>query len=347
LEKTTRVVADDAFREFLSLAGQSGPLTKQPTNYGRKPIVAKALMATQSQIEETYNYMDQVFRAAYGEDADVSGAMFNGDFALSLEQAQHAKHEYILTHLSVGPGKRVLDIGCGWGPLLRALQQHGATGLGITLSTKQAEACRRNGLDARVSDWKHSDRASLGQFDAIAGVGSLEAFCSKEEFLEGKQNEIYSRFFAFCHQLLRPGGRLFIQTMTWGKNAPSLHDISLEADKTSNEYIVALTEKFYPGCWLPSGESQIIDCASPYFKVVSSNSGRLDYMETIRQWNRRLRLNFSILIAMLRTLRYFLIDRNFRFKLMSLVQGCQYECFKREIMDHHRMVFERIGAADD
>jgi cyclopropane-fatty-acyl-phospholipid synthase len=187
----------------------------------------------------------------------------------------------------------------------------------------------------------------LGQFDAIAGVGSLEAFCSKEEFLEGKQNEIYSRFFAFCHQLLRPGGRLFIQTMTWGKNAPSLNDISLEADKTSNEYIVALTEKFYPGCWLPSGESQIIDCASPYFKVVSSNSGRLDYMETIRQWNRRLRLNFSILIAMLRTLRYFLIDRNFRFKLMSLVQGCQYECFKREIMDHHRMVFERIGAADD
>jgi cyclopropane-fatty-acyl-phospholipid synthase len=322
-------------------------LAKQPAYYALNTIASEVLMATQSQIEETYNYMDEVFRAAYGEDADVSGAMFNGDFSLSLEQAQHAKHQYILTHLGVGPGKRVLDIGCGWGPMLRALQQHGATGLGITLSTKQAEACRRNGLDARVSDWKHMDLASLGKFDAIAGVGSLEAFCSKEEFLEGKQNEIYSRFFAFCHQLLRPGGRLYIQTMTWGKNAPSLNDISLEADKTSAEYVVALTEKFYPGCWLPSGESQIIECASPYFKVVSSNSGRLDYMETIRRWNRRLRLNFSILIAMLRTLRYFLIDRNFRFKLMSLVKGCQYECFKREIMDHHRMVFERIGAADD
>ena len=111
-------------------------------------------------IEKTYNYMDEVFRAAYGEDADITCAMFNGDFSVSLEQAQHAKHEYILTRLRVGSGKRVLDIGCGWGPMLRALQQQGATGLGITLSTKQAEACWRNGLDARVSDWKHTDRAS-------------------------------------------------------------------------------------------------------------------------------------------------------------------------------------------
>jgi cyclopropane-fatty-acyl-phospholipid synthase len=347
LEETTQVVAGDAFRDLPSLVGQSGPLTKPPTYYCRKTIVSKVPMATQSQVEETYNYMDEVFRAAYGENADITGAMFNGDFSLSLEQAQHAKHQYILTQLGVGPNDRVLDVGCGWGPMLRALRRHGATGLGITLSTKQAKACRRNGLDARVSDWKHTDRASLGKFEAIVGVGSLEAFCSKEEFLEGKQNEIYSRFFAFCHELLRPGGRLYIQTMTWGKNAPSLNDISLEADKTTDEYMVALTEKFYPGSWLPSGESQIIDCASPYFKVVSSNSGRLDYIETIRQWNRRLRLNFSILIAMLRTLRYFLIDRNFRFKLMSLVRGCQYECFKREIMDHRRMVFERIEAADD
>jgi cyclopropane-fatty-acyl-phospholipid synthase len=347
LQETRRVVPGDVFRDPLSLIGQSGRFTKQARYFGRKSIVSKVLMATQSQIEETYNYMDQVFRVAYGEDADVSGAMFNGDFSLSLEQAQDAKHQYILTHLGVRPDDRVLDIGCGWGPMLRTLQQHGATGLGITLSTKQAEACRRNGLDAHVSDWKHMDVATLGTFDAIAGVGSLEAFCSKEEFLAGKQNEIYTRFFAFCHHLLRPGGRLFIQTMTWGKNAPALNDISLNADKNSNEYVVALTEKFYPGCWLPSGENQIIECASPYFKVVSSNSGRLDYMETIRRWNTRLRLNFSILIAMLRTLRYFLIDRNFRFKLMSLVKGCQYECFKREIMDHHRMVFERIGAGDD
>lgn len=299
-------------------------------------------MAIRSQIEETYNYMDKVFRAAYGEDADVSGAMFNGDFSLSLQQAQDAKHQYILNHLKVAPGNRVLDIGCGWGPMLRALQQRGATGSGITLSTKQAEACRRNGLDARVADWKDLDPASLGKFDAIAAVGSLEAFCSREEFDEGKQNEIYRRFFKFCHDLLPARGRIFVQTMTWGKAAPKPGDISLKADKNSNQYIVALTEKFYPGSWLPYGEGQIIDCASPCFKMISSNSGRLDYLETIRRWNKRLKPTFSISVAMLRTLPYFLIDRNFRFKLMSLARGCQYECFEREIMDHQRMVFEKI-----
>jgi cyclopropane-fatty-acyl-phospholipid synthase len=299
-------------------------------------------MATRSQIEETYNYMDQVFRTAYGQHADCTGAMFNGDFSLSLEQAQHAKHEYILSHLGVGPGKRVLDIGCGWGPMLNALRQHGASAIGMTLSTKQADACRRDGLEARIADWKETDPAMLGKFDAVVSVGSLEAFCSKEEFLEGKQNEIYTQFFRFCHELLQTGGRLYVQTMTWGKGAPPTDAISLAADRNSNQYIVALTEKFYPGSWLPSGESQIVECAKPYFKLVSSNSGRLDYMETIRRWNERLKLTFSISVAMLRTLRYFLIDRNFRFKLMSLIRGCQYECFAREIMDHQRMVFERI-----
>jgi cyclopropane-fatty-acyl-phospholipid synthase len=304
-------------------------------------------MATQSQIEETYNYMDEVFRITYGEDADVSGAMFNGDFSLTLEQAQHAKHEYILTNLGVELGQHVLDLGCGWGPMLRALQQRGASAIGITLSTKQAEACRRNGLDARVADWKDIDPATLGKFDAIASVGALEAFCSKEEFRAGKQNEIYGSFFKFCHELLPTGGKLFVQSMVWGRNAPSIDDISITADKNSNQYITALTEKFYPGSWLPSGESQIIECAKPYFKVISSNSGRLDYIQTIKLWNQRLKLTFSTSLAMLRTLRYFLVDRNFRFKLMSLLRGCQYECFNREIMDHHRMVFEKVRGPND
>jgi cyclopropane fatty-acyl-phospholipid synthase-like methyltransferase len=177
-------------------------------------------MATQSQIGETYNYMDEFFRATYGQHADCTAAMYDGTHSQTLEQAQHAKHQYILTQLRIAAGHRVLDVGCGWGPVLHSLKQHGAEGVGITLSTKQAEACRRNGLNAHIADWRNLDPSTLGTFDGIVSVGAFEHFCSKEEFLEGKQLEIYKRFFTFCHSLLRPGGRLYLQTMTGAGTPP-------------------------------------------------------------------------------------------------------------------------------
>jgi hypothetical protein len=94
-------------------------------------------MATRAQIEETYNYMDEVWRLSFGDHPDLSCAYFDGDFSKTLEQAQRDKHEFILDALRVGPGARVLDVGCGWGPLLQAIRRRGAHGVGITLSTKQ------------------------------------------------------------------------------------------------------------------------------------------------------------------------------------------------------------------
>jgi len=45
-------------------------------------------MATQKEIDSTYNYMDEIFRLTFGEMADITGAMYNGDFSKTLEQAQ-------------------------------------------------------------------------------------------------------------------------------------------------------------------------------------------------------------------------------------------------------------------
>jgi cyclopropane-fatty-acyl-phospholipid synthase len=72
-------------------------------------------VADQRQIGETYNYMDDIFRMSFGENADITCAMYNGDFSKSLEQAQFDKHEYILDALNVGESSTLLDIGCGWG----------------------------------------------------------------------------------------------------------------------------------------------------------------------------------------------------------------------------------------
>src|SRR5579884_3166543 len=76
-------------------------------------------MATREEIEETYDFMDEIFRVSFGEHADLTCAMYNGDFSKTLSQAQKDKHDYMLDGIGFKPGFRVLDIGCGFGPVLK------------------------------------------------------------------------------------------------------------------------------------------------------------------------------------------------------------------------------------
>ena len=76
-------------------------------------------MADRAQLDFTYSLTDRVFRLSLGELADFSGAKYDGDFSLSLEEAQRRKHDYVAEQIGIGPGRRLLDLGCGWGPLLR------------------------------------------------------------------------------------------------------------------------------------------------------------------------------------------------------------------------------------
>src|SRR6478609_10470014 len=123
-------------------------------------------MADRAQLDFTYSLTDRVFRLSLGEMADFSGAKYDGDFSLSLERAQARKHEYVAEQIGIGPGRRVLDLGCGWGPLLDFVRRRGGTGVGVTLSSAQAAACRRHGLDVHLVDARHLTRESFGPFDA-------------------------------------------------------------------------------------------------------------------------------------------------------------------------------------
>src|ERR1700731_891113 len=187
-------------------------------------------MASQRQIDETYNYWDRFIRLSLGDTAEITCAMYNGDFTKSLEQAQTDKHAYILNNIGFRPGFRVLDVGCGWGPILKAVNDVGGSSVGITLSTKQAESCRREGLNVPVLDWKQMNCETFGVFDGLVSVGAFEHFCSPEEFLSGKQDAIYSDFFRLCKSQLPKGGRLYLQTMLWGPNPPRYEEFSLEAE---------------------------------------------------------------------------------------------------------------------
>src|SRR5471032_1161223 len=137
-------------------------------------------MADRDDLDFTYSLTDRVFRLSMGELADFSGAKYDGDFSLSLEQAQRRKHEFVAEQIGIEEGRRVLDLGCGWGPLLHFIRARGAEGLGVTFSHAQQEACRRHGLYVHIYDARAVTRDSFGPFDAVASLGAFEHFCSPD-----------------------------------------------------------------------------------------------------------------------------------------------------------------------
>src|SRR5436305_8807941 len=137
-----------------------------------------AVVADRTEIDFSYSLTDRVIRLSLGELADFSGAKYDGDFSLSLEQAQRRKDDYVAEQLGIGPGRRVLDLGCGWGGLLDYIRDRGGVGVGVTLSSAQVAACRCHGPDVHLQGARRVDRARLGVFDAVAVVGAVEHCCS-------------------------------------------------------------------------------------------------------------------------------------------------------------------------
>ena len=298
-------------------------------------------MADRDDLDFTYSLIDRMFRLSLGEMADFSGAMYDGDFSLSLEAAQRRKHDYIAEHIGIGPDRRVLDLGCGWGPLLNAVRERGGAGVGVTLSAAQAEACRRHDLDVHLVDARLVTRETFGPFDAVASLGAFEHFCSPEAYRAGRQEEIYRALFASVASVLPDSGRFYLQTMVFGRNMVPIDDVDIEAPRESDAWYLALMGRQFPGSWLPSGQEQIVRCAEPHFRLVSSSNGRLDYIETIRQWRARFGApSVKKSLLKLQLAPRWLTSADFRLAFTSGVSA-NTVCFERELLDHHRLVFER------
>jgi cyclopropane-fatty-acyl-phospholipid synthase len=298
-------------------------------------------MADRRDLEFTYSLIDRIFRLSLGELADFSGAKYDGDFSLTLEEAQRRKHEYVAEQIGIADGRRVLDLGCGWGPLLDFIRSRGAHGIGVTLSSAQAAACRRHGLDVHLVNALDVDRDTFGPFDAVASLGAFEHFASPEDHAAGRQDDVYRHLFANLASTLPSGGRLYLQTMVFGRNMIPLDRVSIDAPRDSDEWYLALMTHQFPGSLLPFGKEQIVRNAAPDFRLVSAVSGRLDYIETIRQWRKRFaERSVRKMLVKARLVPRWLTSREFRLAFTSGVSANSV-CFERELLDHYRLVFEK------
>lgn len=135
--------------------------------------------------------------------------------------SQRDKLELICRKLDLRPGARLLDIGCGWGSLtLYAAQQHGVRVTAVTLAKEQAAHVRRQVaernlgdlVEVRCCDYRDIAKAPghEGGYDAVSTV----------EMGEHVGDEEYPAFTATLHSMVRPRGRVLVQQMSRGRDAP-------------------------------------------------------------------------------------------------------------------------------
>jgi len=125
-------------------------------------------------IEYHYDVSNEFYQLWLDRNLAYSCAYFHGADD-SLDSAQEQKFDHICRKLRLAPGERFLDIGCGWGGLVRfATERYGCRGVGITLSPDQAriarERCRGLPVEIRLQDY----RDVPDTFDRVASVGMFE-----------------------------------------------------------------------------------------------------------------------------------------------------------------------------
>jgi cyclopropane-fatty-acyl-phospholipid synthase len=166
-----------------------------------------------SAISHHYDVSNAFYEKVLGPSMTYTCAVFRSPED-TLEQAQWAKYDLVAGKLALRSGMRLLDVGCGWGGMVRhAAREYGVKALGVTLSRAQAEwaqaAIEREGL-GELAEVRHLDYrdAPPEQFDAISSIGLTEHI--------GVRN--YPAYFGALRGRLKPGGRLLNHCITRADN---------------------------------------------------------------------------------------------------------------------------------
>ena len=226
--------------------------------------------ATTRNIRFHYDRSNDFYKLFLDSQMVYSCAYFDRPGA-TLDQAQAAKLDHICRKLVVRPGDRFLDIGCGWGALVRhAARGFGAHANGCTLSQRQydyaTERVRTEGLAEQVTIREMDYRDLSGTFDKISSVGMFEHV--------GRAH--LEDYFRTVSKLLAPDG-LFLN-----------HGITRPAPVKSDSQSLFIARTVFPGGQIVTLHDVIHAAEYAGFEVLDVENLRRHYALTCRAWVDRL-----------------------------------------------------------
>lgn len=230
-------------------------------------------------IRHHYDVSNTFYEHVLGPSMTYTCAVYPTEEA-TLEEAQSAKYELICQKLGLRPGQRLLDIGCGWGSMVRhAAREHGVQVLGVTLSREQASwaqrAIKEEGLDhlaeVRHLDYRHVEETG---FDAISSIGLTEHI--------GVKN--YPAYFGWIRDHLRPQGRLLNHCITRHDNRPR------ETGAFIDRYV-------FPDGELIGSGTIIAEVQDAGLEVQHEENIRVHYAKTLAAWCHNLQEHWEACVA--------------------------------------------------
>ncbi|TWP35742.1 class I SAM-dependent methyltransferase [Leekyejoonella antrihumi] len=228
-------------------------------------------------IHHHYDVSNEFYEMALGPSMTYTCACYPTERS-TLEEAQAHKYDLVCKKIGLKPGMRLLDVGCGWGGMVRhAVENYGVTALGVTLSAEQAhwaaQKIKADGLDDRA-EVRHQDYRDVteGGFDAVSSIGLTEHI--------GVKN--YPAYFGFLYSRLREGGRLLNHCIT----RPDTKAPGLTRGGFIDRYV-------FPDGEITGVGTVISAMQDEGFEIRHAEDLREHYAKTCRAWCKNLSANWD------------------------------------------------------